>query len=96
MPESPDPVDDREDLRREKPDPADDVATAYAKSGSVDERAPEPYGVDRAKGVEAPSPAAHLPQMGVGVPREDGDGMSAGEAVLEKERQHLRVPKQPG
>lgn len=96
MPEPPDPVDDRADLRRKKPDPADDAATAYAKSGSVDERAAEPLGVDRAKGVEAPSPAAHLPQMGVGVPREDDEGMSPGEAVLEKERQHLRVPRQPG
>lgn len=90
-----DPVDDREDLREEKPLPSDDIATASAKSGSVDDRIPETLGVDRAKGVEAPAPGALLPQSGVGIPRGEED-IGPGEAVLEKERQHLRTPRQPG
>lgn len=90
-----DPIDDRDELREEAPLPTDDIATAYAKSGSVDERVPETLGVDRAAGVDAPAPAANLPQAGIGVPRAQEDP-GPGEAVLEKERQHLRIPRQPG
>jgi hypothetical protein len=84
-----------DDLREEAPDPSDDLATANAKSGSVDERIPESFGVDSAAGLEDPAPAAMLPQAGIGVPR-GLDDIGPGEAVLEKERQHLRIPKQRG
>jgi hypothetical protein len=84
-----------DDLREEAPDPSDDLATANAKSGSVDERVPESYGVDRAAGIDEPAPAAMLPQAGVGIPRAVED-LGPGEAVLEKEREHLRIPKQRG
>jgi len=83
------------DLRGETPDPADDLATADAKSGSVDERVPESGGVERGTGVGYPAPAALLPQGGIGVPR-GLDDIGPGEAVLEKEREHLRTPKRPG
>ena len=84
-----------DDLRNEAPKPSDDLATADAKSGSVDERVPESFGVDQAMGVDEPAPAAILPQQGVGVPS-GLDDIGPGEAVLEKERQHLRIPKQRG
>jgi hypothetical protein len=83
-----------DDLRNEAPDPADDLATANAKSGSVDERIPESAGVDR-PGLDEPAPAAMLPQAGIGMPRAIED-IGPGEAVLEKEREHLRIPKRPG
>ena len=82
-----------DELRDDQPEPTDDLATANAKSGSVDERIPESFGVDTAAGIEEAAPAAMLPQgTGVGVQEE----MGPGEAVLEKERQHLRIPRQPG
>jgi hypothetical protein len=84
-----------EQLREEAPDPSDDLVTADAKSGSVDERVPESFGVDGAAGLDAPAPAAGLPQAGIGIGRPVED-MGPGEAVLEKEREHLRIPKQPG
>ena len=78
-----------------KPTPADDIEAAEAKSGSVDERIPEAIGVDHARGLEAPAPAAYIPQAGVGVgaPLEE---IGPGEQVLEKEREHLRIPRQRG
>ena len=84
-----------DDLRGKDPEPSDDLATATAKSGSVDERVPESFGIDSAVGMDEPAPAAILPQQGVGVPR-GLDDMGPGEAVLEKEREHLRIPKQRG
>jgi hypothetical protein len=83
------------DLAEKEPEPEDDLATAEAKSRSVDERIPEAYGVDHAKGVEAPAPAAYVPQSGVALPGGKED-IGPGEAVLEKEREHLRIPKQRG
>jgi hypothetical protein len=79
-------------LRDEEPEPTDDLATANAKSGSVDERIPESFGLDTAASIEEAAPAAMLPQQGTGV----HEGLGPGEAVLEKERQHLRIPRQPG
>jgi hypothetical protein len=84
-----------DELRGEEPKPSDDLETAQAKSRSVDERIPESFGVDRAAGVDEPAPAAILPQQGIGVAR-GLDDIGPGEAVLEKERQHLRIPKQRG
>jgi hypothetical protein len=84
-----------EELREEEPDPRDDLATAQGKSGSVDERIPESMGVDRAGGTDEPAPASLLPQSGIAVQR-PLDDIGPGEAVLEKERQHLRIPKQRG
>lgn len=89
-----DPRADRADLGDEEPETDDDLATAEAKSRSVDERIPEDYGVDGAKGVDRPVPAAYVPQGGVAVP--PGQEIGPGEAVLEKEREHLRIPKQRG
>lgn len=83
------------DLADDEPEVDDDLATAEAKSRSVDERIPETYGVDHAKGVERPAPAAFVPQGGVAVPGGVED-VGPGEAVLEKEREHLRIPKQRG
>lgn len=85
-----------DDLRGEPPDRSDDLATANAKSGSVDERVPESFGVDRAVGVDGPVPAAGLPQGGVGLSRPLDDELGPGEAVLDKEREHLRIPRQRG
>jgi len=82
-----------DELRDDQPEPTDDLATANAKSGSVDERIPESFGVDTAAGIEEAAPAAMLPQAGVSGVQEE---MGPGEAVLEKERQHLRIPRQPG
>jgi len=82
-------------LADDEPEVDDDLATAEAKSRSVDERVPEIFGIDRAKRVEAPSPAAYVPQGGVAVPGRVED-IGPGEAVLDKEREHLRIPKQRG
>ena len=90
-----DPAKDRAELRETDPEVDDDVETAQTKSGSVDERVPEHLGSDDATGIDAPAPAAHLPQAGVGVPRAV-DEMGPGEAVLNKEREHLRIRKRPG
>lgn len=86
-----------QDLRETEPEPSDDLATANAKSGSVDERIPESFGVDRAAHIDEPAPAAMLPQAGIGTtPPGLDDALGPGEAVLEKEREHLRIPKQRG
>jgi hypothetical protein len=89
-----DPVEDRAALREEEPHIDDDIETAQAKSGSVDERIPEHFGVDRA-GVEAPAPGTYLPQAGIGI-RSPVDEEGEGERVLEKEREARRIRKQPG
>lgn len=83
------------DLAGTAAEPDDDLATAEAKSRSVDERVPEGLGVDRAKGIDAPAPAAYIPQGGIAVPGGVED-IGPGEAVLDKERQHLRTPRQRG
>ncbi len=83
------------DVAEDEPLADDDLATAEAKSRSVDERIPEEFGVDRAKKVDMPAPGAYLPQGGVAVPGGQED-TGPGEAVLEKEREHLRIPKQRG
>jgi hypothetical protein len=95
MTEKKDPATRPPELAEEEPETVDDLATAEAKSRSVDERIPEAYGVDRAKGVDSPVPAAYVPQQGIAVPGAV-DEIGPGEAVLEKEREHLRIPKQPG
>jgi hypothetical protein len=91
-----DPVKERAALREEEPETTDDLETAEAKSGSVDERVPESYGVDKAKGIDAPAPASYIPQAGIAVPRSLDDEPGPGEAILEKERQHRTTPKRPG
>lgn len=83
------------DLADDEPAIDDDLATAEAKSRSVDERIPEIFGIDRAKTIEGPAPAAYVPQGGVAVPGGVED-IGPGEAVLDKEREHLRIPKQRG
>ena len=84
-----------DELRDEKPEPTDDLATANAKSGSVDERIPESFGADTAASIEEAAPAAMLPQQGTGAMGIQED-IGPGEAVLEKERQHLRILRQRG
>jgi hypothetical protein len=83
------------ELADDAPETTDDLATAEAKSRSVDERIPEAYGADSAKGIERPAPATYLPQGGVAVPR-GIDDKGPGEEVLEKESEHLRIPKRRG
>lgn len=83
------------DLADDEPAIDDDLATAEAKSRSVDERVPEIFGTDRAKSVEAPAPAAFVPQGGIAMPGGVED-IGPGEAVLDKEREHLRIPRQRG
>lgn len=95
MPKEKDPATRPPELAEADPETTDDLATAEAKSRSVDERVPEAYGIDRAKGVESPAPAAYIPQGGVAVPGAQED-LGPGEAVLDKEREHLRIPKQRG
>jgi hypothetical protein len=90
-----DPGLDREDLKDEAPEVDDDLEVAEAKSRSVDERAGDGLGVDHAVGIDAPVPAAFVPQGGIAVPR-GVDEPGPGEAVLEKERQHRTIPKQRG
>lgn len=88
-----DPVEDRADLRDDKPEIDDDLETAEAKSGSLDERLPEPTDVDRIK-AERPVPATHIPQGGLGFPAVDRP--SEGEQALEVERKAQRSKKSPG
>lgn len=83
---------DRAQLREEVPEVEDSIEVAQAKSGSVDERIPEHLD-DRAR-IEAPAPAAFIPQGGVGIPGIDDKG--PGEEVLEKEREHLRIKRHSG
>lgn len=83
------------DLADEEPETTDDLATAEAKSRSVDERIPDRFGTDRAKAVDTPAPGPHVPQSGIGLPAHDDDE-GPGEAVLDQERKHLRTKKQPG
>lgn len=91
-----DPVEDRADLRDDEPEITDDLEMAQAKSGSVDERLPEPTGVDTVMTGSAgrPVPATHIPQGGIGVPAIERP--SEGEQALEVERKATRTPKRPG
>jgi hypothetical protein len=89
-----DSVEDREELRGKKAEISDDLETAQAKSGSVDERIPEHYAVDEAPRVAGP-PAMGMPQAGIGLPG-PGEDAGEGERVLELERKAQRSPKQPG
>jgi hypothetical protein len=89
-----DPAEDRAKLREEKPDPADDLETAEAKSRSVDERIPEHYATDDAVG-SAGAPAMGMPQAGIGLPT-PGQDLGEGERALEAERKAQRTPKRPG
>ncbi len=83
------------ELSEQEPETTDDLATAEAKSRSVDERIPEHLGADPTKKIDRPAPAAYVPQGGVGLPAGQED-LGPGESVLEKERAHLRIPKQRG
>jgi hypothetical protein len=95
MPKEKDPRTNPPGLADDEPEPTDDLATVEATSRSVDERVPESYGTDRAKRVEEPAPAVYIPQGGVAVPGGVED-IGPGEQVLDKEREHLRVPKRRG
>lgn len=87
-----DPVEDRDDLRGKKAEVEDDLETAQAKSGSVDERIPEHYATDRVH-ADDPIPAAGIPQ---GRLTPGDDKLGEGEEILELERKAQRAPKQPG
>jgi hypothetical protein len=89
-----DPVKDREALREDEPEVDDDLETAQAKSGSVDERIPERFATDEAPAV-AGTPAMGMPQAGVGLPG-PGEDLGEGERVLEQERKAQRTRKSPG
>ncbi|MGH2378127.1 MAG: hypothetical protein ACRDGT_06580 [Candidatus Limnocylindria bacterium] len=88
-----DPVKDRAALREDEPEITDDLETAEAKSGSVDERILEPTDADAIK-ADRPVPASNVPQGGLGVP--PAERPSEGERALEHERKAQRAPKQPG
>lgn len=88
-----DPVKDRATLREQEPETTDDLETAEAKSGSVDERIPERYATDDA--MDAATPAPTVPQAGIGIPH-PGEDAGEGERVLETERKARRTPKRPG
>lgn len=86
-----DPVEDRAELREDEPEITDDLATAEAKSGSVDERIPEHFATDKAPTIAGP-PAMRMPQAGIGLPL-PGEDAGEGELVLEQERKAQRTPK---
>ena len=88
------PVEDRAELREDEPETTDDLETAQAKSGSVDERIPERFATDDAPTVAGP-PAMGMPQAGIGLPG-PGDDLGEGERVLEQERKAQRPRKSPG
>lgn len=76
----------------EKPQVDDDPETALEKSGSVDERIPEPAGTPAtADTMVAGAPAAYVPQMGIGLPAGVPGELGEGEAVLELERKAQRA-----
>jgi hypothetical protein len=89
-----DPAEDRAKLREDEPETSDDLETAEAKSGSVDERIPEHYATDDAVGP-AGAPAMGMPQAGIGLPT-PGVDLGEGERVLESELKAQRTPKRPG
>lgn len=86
-----DPVEDREKLRGKKAEIGDDLETAEAKSGSVDERAPQPHTGDDVD--IAPAPAAGV---GPGQPVSPLEDVGEGEQILELERKAQRTPRRPG
>lgn len=76
----------------EKPQVEDDPETALEKSGSVDERIPESAGIPPTTDtMVAGSPAAYLPEMGVGLPLGGPGELGEGEAALELERKAQRA-----
>lgn len=75
----------------EKASVDDDPETALEKSGSVDERVPEPSGVPTTETLIAGAPAAYLPQMGTGLPAGAPGDLGPGEAVLEQESKAQRA-----
>lgn len=83
-----DPVKDRGALREDEPETTDDLETAEAKSGSIDERVPEGFPTD-AVGIDAPVPASAIPQAGIAVPH-PGEEPGEGERVLDLERKAQR------
>lgn len=89
-----DPVEDRGALREDEPEVDDDLETAQAKSGSVDERIPEHFANDDTPIIAGP-PAMGMPQAGIGLPGPGGD-LGEGELVLEQERKAQRSRKSPG
>jgi len=91
--ETKDPMKDRGALREDEPKTTDDLETAEAKSGTVDERIPERYATDDVADVATPARA--VPQAGIGVPH-PGEDAGEGERILELERKAQRTPKRPG
>ncbi len=89
-----DPAEDRAELREDEPETTDDLETAQAKSGSVDERIPEHYATDGVAGA-AGAPAMGMPQAGIGLPL-PGEDLGEGERVLDLERKAQRSRKSPG
>lgn len=89
-----DPVEDRADLRDDEPETTDDLETAQAKSGSVDERIPDQFANDDTPIVAGP-PAMGMPQAGIGLPGPGGE-LGEGEHVLDQERKAQRSRKTPG
>lgn len=76
----------------ERPSALDDPETALEKSGSVDERIPEPSGTPPTTDtMVAGAPAAYVPQMGVGLPAGVPGALGEGEAALEQERKAQRA-----
>ena len=76
----------------EKASVEDDPETALEKSGSVDERIPEPAGTPpTTDAIVAGAPAAYVPQMGIGLPGGLPGELGEGEAVLEHERKAQRA-----
>ena len=76
----------------EKANVADDPETALEKSGSVDERIPEPADTPPTTDtMVAGAPAAYIPQMGIGLPAGVPGVLGEGEAVLENERKAQRA-----
>jgi len=76
----------------EKPSVDDDPETALEKSGSLDERIPEPVGTPPTTDtMVAGAPAAYIPQMGIGLPAGVPGELGEGEAALEHERKAQRA-----
>ena len=71
----------------EKATVEDDPETAFEKSGSVDERIPEPAGASTTTDtMVAGAPAAYVPEMGTALPAGTPGDLGPGEAALDHER----------
>jgi len=76
----------------EKASVDDDPEKALEKSGSVDERIPEPAGTPATPDtMVAGAPAAYIRQMGTGLPDGTPGDLGPGEAALEHERKAQRA-----